>query len=136
MFPLFGYEAIHIIIAYINDIHSKISIYNINMTIYALSSGPGLSGIAVIRISGDETKKVLFDMTKGSMPLPRVASLKKILDIKTKKLIDEGIVIWQSRQLHTIYPATGQVVALSDVRRISLNPTTYIMPACHTQILP
>ncbi len=82
------------IIAYINDIHSKISIYNINMTIYALSSGPGLSGIAVIRISGNETKKVLFNMIKGSMPLPRVASLKQILDIKTKKLIDEGIVIW------------------------------------------
>ena len=82
------------IIAYINDIHSKISIYNINMTIYALSSGPGLSGIAVIRISGNETKKVLFNMIKGSIPLPRVASLKQILDIKTKKLIDEGIVIW------------------------------------------
>ncbi len=64
------------------------------MTIYALSSGPGLSGIAVIRISGNETKKVLFNMIKGSMPLPRVASLKQILDIKTKKLIDEGIVIW------------------------------------------
>ena len=64
------------------------------MTIYALSSGPGLSGIAVIRISGNETKEVLLSMTKGSMPLPRVASLKKILDIKTKKLIDEGIVIW------------------------------------------
>ena len=69
------------IIAYINDIHSKISIYNINMTIYALSSGPGLSGIAVIRISGNETKKVLFNMIKGSIPLPRVASLKQILDI-------------------------------------------------------
>ena len=82
------------IIAYINDIHTKISIYNINMTIYALSSGPGLSGIAVIRISGNETKKVLFNMIKGSIPLPRVASLKQILDIKTKKLIDEGIVIW------------------------------------------
>ena len=64
------------------------------MTIYALSSGPGLSGIAVIRISGNETKKVLFNMIKGSIPLPRVASLKQILDIKTKKLIDEGIVIW------------------------------------------
>ena len=64
------------------------------MTIYALSSGPGLSGIAVIRISGNETKEVLLSMTKGSMPLPRVASLKRILDIKTKKLIDEGIVIW------------------------------------------
>ncbi len=64
------------------------------MTIYALSSGPGLSGIAVIRISGNETKELLLSMTKGSMPLPMVASLKKILDIKTKKLIDEGIVIW------------------------------------------
>ena len=51
------------------------------MTIYALSSGPGLSGIAVIRISGNETKKVLFNMIKGSIPLPRVASLKQILDI-------------------------------------------------------
>ena len=29
------------------------------MTIYALSSGPGISGIAVIRISGQETSKLL-----------------------------------------------------------------------------
>ena len=29
------------------------------MTIYALSSGPGISGIAVIRVSGLNTKKVL-----------------------------------------------------------------------------
>ena len=29
------------------------------MTIYALSSGPGISGIAVIRISGPETKIVI-----------------------------------------------------------------------------
>ena len=29
------------------------------MTIYALSSGPGVSGIAVIRISGPETSKAI-----------------------------------------------------------------------------
>jgi tRNA modification GTPase len=29
------------------------------MTIYALSSGPGISGIAIIRISGQETQKLL-----------------------------------------------------------------------------
>ena len=29
------------------------------MTIYALSTGPGVSGIAVIRISGEETSKVI-----------------------------------------------------------------------------
>ena len=29
------------------------------MTIYALSTGPGISGIAVIRISGKETSKAI-----------------------------------------------------------------------------
>ena len=33
------------------------------MTIYALSSGPGISGIAVIRISGQETSKVIKLLT-------------------------------------------------------------------------
>ena len=26
------------------------------MTIYALSSGPGISGVAIVRVSGEETK--------------------------------------------------------------------------------
>ena len=34
------------------------------MTIYALSSGPGISGIAVIRVSGPETKIVIEEITK------------------------------------------------------------------------
>ena len=29
------------------------------MTIYALSSGPGISGVAVIRVSGKKTKAVI-----------------------------------------------------------------------------
>ena len=33
------------------------------MTIYALSSGPGVSGIAVIRISGQETSKAIELLT-------------------------------------------------------------------------
>ena len=33
------------------------------MTIFALSSGPGISGIAVIRVSGPNTKKVLKNLT-------------------------------------------------------------------------
>ena len=36
------------------------------MTIYALSSGPGISGIAVIRISGQETSKVIKLLTGKS----------------------------------------------------------------------
>ena len=38
------------------------------MTIYALSSGPGISGIAVIRISGEETSNVIKLLTGKSVP--------------------------------------------------------------------
>ena len=64
------------------------------MTIYALSSGPGISGVAIIRISGSQTEKIIRDMTDGAFPRPRVATLKKINKINTNELIDEGIIIW------------------------------------------
>ena len=64
------------------------------MTIFALSSGPGISGVAVIRISGLKTKEILEKIATGPFPEPRVASLKKIIEIQTKNLIDEGILIW------------------------------------------
>ena len=76
------------------DIYWHFSSYNIFMTIYALSSGPGISGVAVIRISGKKTKDVIKQITGRKLPKPRMASLNKIIEIKTKELIDEGIVIW------------------------------------------
>ena len=64
------------------------------MTIYALSSGAGISGVAVIRISGEKTKEIIRQITGRELPKPRIASLNKIREIKTKELIDEGIIIW------------------------------------------
>ena len=64
------------------------------MTIYALSSGPGISGVSVIRVSGPETKNIISKLTQGHFPKPKVATLKKINKINTNELIDEGIVIW------------------------------------------
>jgi len=64
------------------------------MTIYALSSGPGISGISVIRISGDETAKVIKLLTGKDLPKPRVATLRKINKINTSDVIDEGIILW------------------------------------------
>tara|TARA_B100000427_G_scaffold26082_1_gene19341 strand:+ start:895 stop:2226 length:1332 start_codon:yes stop_codon:yes gene_type:complete len=64
------------------------------MTIYALSSGPGISGVAVIRVSGSETKNVIKNISKGPFPKARVATLKKFNKINTNELIDEGILIW------------------------------------------
>ena len=64
------------------------------MTIYALSSGPGISGISVIRVSGPETKRVIEKLSNGQLPKPRVATLKKINKINSKEVIDEGIILW------------------------------------------
>ena len=64
------------------------------MNIYALSSGPGVSGIAVVRVSGIHTKKIISSITNGEMPPPRVATLKKFNKINNSELIDEGILLW------------------------------------------
>ena len=64
------------------------------MTIYALSTGPGISGIAIIRVSGDDTKKVIKLLTNVAVPKARVATLRKINKINTSELIDEGIILW------------------------------------------
>ena len=64
------------------------------MTIYALSSGPGVSGIAVIRVSGKNTSEVIKKLTGSKLPPPRVATLKKFNKNGQKSLIDEGVIIW------------------------------------------
>ncbi len=64
------------------------------MTIYALSSGPGTSGIAVIRVSGSGTKKVLQKLTNLALPKPKIASLRKFINPENNSLIDEGILLW------------------------------------------
>ena len=64
------------------------------MTIYALSSGSGISGIAVIRVSGKETAKVIKKLTLKKLPTPRVATLRKFNKNGSKNLIDEGVVLW------------------------------------------
>ena len=64
------------------------------MTIYALSSGSGISGVAVIRISGKNTSNLLKSLINDEIPKPRVATLKKINNINTSELIDEGLILW------------------------------------------
>ena len=64
------------------------------MTIYALSSGPGIAGIAVVRVSGKDTSKVIKLITGKDLPAPRVATLRKMNNINTNELIDEGLIIW------------------------------------------
>jgi tRNA modification GTPase len=61
-------------------------------TIYALSSGLGRAGIAVVRLSGPGAGPVLAALT-GGLPAPRVASLRK-LKARAGQVIDESVVLW------------------------------------------
>ncbi len=64
------------------------------MNIYALSSGPGISGLAVIRVSGKNAKDIIKELSRSNLPAPRVATLKKIYKHNSDELIDEGIILW------------------------------------------
>jgi len=62
-------------------------------TICALSSAPGVSAVAVIRISGPNAG-VLLERMCGSRPAPRVAALRRIRDGAGGEEIDSGLVLW------------------------------------------
>ena len=96
------------------------------MTIYALSTGPGVSGVAIIRISGSETKKVVKCLTGKDLPSPRVATLRKINNINTSELIDEGIILWfpgpgsyTGEDMAEIHVHGGKAVVLALQKEIS-----------------
>jgi tRNA modification GTPase len=62
-------------------------------TIYALSSGAGRAGIAVVRLSGTATAGVLRALA-GEVPPPRKAQLKTIRSRNGLDVIDKGLVLF------------------------------------------
>ena len=63
------------------------------MNFYALSTPPGISGIAVVRVSGSGALQIGNQITRTIIDKPRSALLKSFYDQKGD-LIDEGILIW------------------------------------------
>ena len=63
-------------------------------TIYALSTCYGKSGVAIIRVSGPESLRVLKDVNFKQNIEPRIATLGKIYDAFTADVIDEAIIIY------------------------------------------
>ncbi|OJU86366.1 MAG: tRNA uridine-5-carboxymethylaminomethyl(34) synthesis GTPase MnmE, partial [Shinella sp. 65-6] len=61
-------------------------------TIFALSSGGLPSGVAVIRLSGLQSREVVARMC-GTVPAPRHAALRSIRD-RNGDVLDEGIVLF------------------------------------------
>jgi len=95
------------------------------MTIYALSSGPGISGIAVIRISGKETSKIINQLTGRELPKPREATFRKINKINTSELIDEGIILW--------FPGPHSYTG-EDMAEIQVHGSKAVVDALHSSL--
>ena len=95
------------------------------MTIYALSSGPGVSGIAVIRVSGKNTAQVVKTLTRSKLPAPRMATLKKFNKNGGKSIIDEGVVIW--------FPAPNSYTG-EDLAEFHVHGSRAVIKAMHLAI--
>jgi len=95
------------------------------MTIYALSTGPGKSGIGVIRVSGAETSNVIKNLTGKSLPKPRVATLTKIKKINSSEVIDEGLILW--------FPGPESYTG-EDMAEIHVHGSKAVIEAIHLQI--
>ena len=95
------------------------------MTIYALSTGPGVSGVAIIRVSGIETKNVIKSLTGKPIPEPRVATLRKINYINTSELIDEGLILW--------FPAPESYTG-EDMAEFHIHGSKSVITAIHNAI--
>ena len=95
------------------------------MTIYALSTGSGISGVAIIRISGPDTKDVIKKLTSSNLPKPRLATIKKFNKINTNELIDEGILLW--------FPGPQSYTG-EDMAELHVHGSRAVIEAIHTSI--
>ena len=66
--------------------------YCLTDTIYALSSGLGKGGVAVIRVSGNQVQRVLKEMAHLEDPQPRYAYFKPLFN--REKEIDRALVLY------------------------------------------
>ena len=95
------------------------------MTIYALSSGQGISGLAVIRISGPLTNSVINKITNSKLPKERHATRRKFIKINNNEVIDEGILIW--------FPAPNSYTG-EDMAEVHVHGSKAVVDAIHNEV--
>ncbi|MFC1673037.1 tRNA uridine-5-carboxymethylaminomethyl(34) synthesis GTPase MnmE [Pseudomonadota bacterium] len=63
-------------------------------TIYALASGQGRAGVAVIRVSGARAGAALSALLSGKTVEPRIAKLAKLRHPESGETLDDALVLW------------------------------------------
>jgi tRNA modification GTPase len=62
-------------------------------TIFAVSSGSGMAGIAVIRVSGLKSR-LLLEGVAGAVPPPHMARVRTLVEPASRDVIDQALVLW------------------------------------------
>jgi len=63
-------------------------------TIFALASGAGRAGVAVIRLSGRACSMVCREISGEDVPPARKAVLRGLVDPISGEVVDRGLVLW------------------------------------------
>lgn len=88
-------------------------------TIYAVSSGAGRAGVAVLRISGAGTGAALTALA-GALPPARRATVARLRDPADGRVIDRGLILW--------FPGPGSFTG-EDVAELHLHGGRAVMMA-------
>ncbi|CAG9759581.1 unnamed protein product [Ceutorhynchus assimilis] len=73
----------------------NITIVRQKSTVFALSSGSGKCGVAVIRVTGTEAGAAIKKLTNlQELPQPRTAILRSIKHPISNEVLDKGLVLW------------------------------------------
>jgi tRNA modification GTPase len=67
---------------------------NTDETIFALASGPGRAGVAIIRISGAAAGQALQRLSGSQLPPPRQAKRTSFQSPDTNNTLDDGLALW------------------------------------------
>lgn len=63
-------------------------------TIFALATGAGRAGVAVIRVSGPDAGGALRRLTGKPLPAPRLAARVRFSDPDSGRALDDGLCLW------------------------------------------
>lgn len=88
-------------------------------TIFALASGPGRAGVAVLRISGADAGRAVSALTGRALPAPRRAVRRRFLG-SAGDVIDDGLLLW--------FPAPASFTG-EDVAELQVHGGTAIIAA-------
>jgi tRNA modification GTPase len=64
------------------------------LTIFALSSGAGRAGVAVVRASGPQARHCMLGLAGDAVPPPRLAVLRTLRHPKSRLVLDKALVLW------------------------------------------